>query len=75
VRKCKSQEVIPAELRRALNIYPGSDVIFRLIDAKIEIENPLQDAVAVFRETARGAGKFRYHPHEAYEEEIAQRVP
>ncbi len=33
-----------------------------------------QDAVAIFRETARGMGKLRLHSHEAYEKELEERV-
>ena len=70
----KGQVVIPQEFRHALNIYPGSKVLFRLTDKKLEIETPHEDAVSVFRETAKGMGKIRFHPHEAYEEEIEGRV-
>lgn len=30
------------------------------------------DAIAIFRETAKGMGKVRLHPHEAYEEELEE---
>lgn len=70
----KGQVVIPQEFRHALNIHPGSRVLFRLTDKKLSIENPPQDVVAVFRETAKGMGKLRFHPHEAYEEELEERV-
>lgn len=70
----KGQVVIPQEFRHALNIYPGSKVVFKLTDKKLEIEKPPQDAVAIFRQTARGMGKLRFHPHEAYEEELEERV-
>ncbi|NJD77134.1 MAG: AbrB/MazE/SpoVT family DNA-binding domain-containing protein [Candidatus Methanoperedens sp.] len=70
----KGQVVIPQEFRHALNIYPGSKVLFRLKDNKLEVEKPPQDAVAVFRKTAKGMGKLRFHPHEAYEEELEERV-
>jgi hypothetical protein len=36
----------------------------------VKKEKPQQDAVAVFRETARGGGKLKFHSHEAYEEEL-----
>lgn len=70
----KGQVVIPQEFRHALNIYPGSKVVFKLTDNKLEIEKPPQDAVAIFRQTAKGMGKLRFHPHEAYEEELEERV-
>jgi len=71
----KGQVVIPQELRHALNIYPGSKVLFRLKDNKLELEKPLQDAVSIFRETAKGKGELKFHPHEAYEEELEERLP
>ncbi|VVB96525.1 Uncharacterised protein [uncultured archaeon] len=46
------------------------EAMFRLKDNKLEVEKLPQDAVAVFRETAKGMGKLSYHPHEAYEEEL-----
>ncbi len=46
------------------------EAMFRLKDNKLEVKKLPQDAVAVFRETAKGMGKLRYHPHEAYEEEL-----
>lgn len=70
----KGQVVIPHEFRHALNIYPGSKVLFKLSDNKLEIEKPPQDAVAIFRETAKGMGKLKFHPHEAYEEELKERI-
>ncbi|CAG0960288.1 MAG: SpoVT / AbrB like domain protein [Candidatus Methanoperedens nitroreducens] len=69
----KGQVVIPQEIRHALNIYPGSKVLFRLVGNKLEIEKPPQDAVAIFRESAKGMGKLKIHPHEAYEEELGKR--
>ncbi len=70
----KGQVVIPQEFRHALNIYPGSKVVFKLIDNKLEIEKPPEDAISVFRETAKGMGKLKFHPHEPYEEELEKRV-
>ncbi len=37
-------------------------------------QKPPQDAVAIFRETAKGMGKLRLHFHEEYEEELADRT-
>jgi len=68
----KGQVVIPQDFRHALNIYPGSKVLFRMVDNRLEIEKPPQDAVAIFRKTAKG--RLKLHPHEAYEEEMAERV-
>ncbi len=66
----KGQVVIPHEFRNALHIYPGSNVLFKLKDQKLEIEKPPVDAVAVFRETAKGMGQLELRPHEAYEDEL-----
>lgn len=68
------QVVIPHEFMHALHIYPGSRVVFKLKDDKLEIEKPVVDAVAVFRETAKGMGKLKLDPHEAYEEEMEKRT-
>ena len=46
----------------------------KLNNNKSEIEKPPQDAVAIFRETAKGMGKLKFHPHEAYEEELEDRM-
>jgi len=70
----KGQVVIPHEFRHALHIYPGSRVLFKLKDNKLEIKKPPVDAVSVFRETAKGIGKLKFEPHEAYEEELEERV-
>jgi len=36
------------------------------------MEKPPQDAVSIFRETAKDRGKLNFHPHEAYEEELEE---
>ncbi|MCZ7384621.1 MAG: hypothetical protein O8C63_07720 [Candidatus Methanoperedens sp.] len=33
-----------------------------------------QGAVTVFRESAKGMGKLKLRPHEAYEEELEERI-
>jgi len=70
----KGQVVIPYEFRHALHIYPGSGVLFKQKDNKLEIEKPPIDLVSVFRETAKGMVKLKFEPHEAYEEEMEERV-
>jgi len=41
---------------------------------KLKKEKSLLDAVTVFKETAKGTGKLKYKPHEAYEEELKERL-
>ncbi|VVB88778.1 Uncharacterised protein [uncultured archaeon] len=50
-------------------------ILFRLKDNKLEIEKLPMDSVAIFRKTAKGMGKLKFHPHEAYEEELVERLP
>lgn len=69
----KGQVVIPHEFRHALHISPGSRVLFKLKDNKLEIEKPSVDAISIFRETAKGMGKLQFEPHEAYDEELEER--
>ncbi|MDP2766277.1 MAG: hypothetical protein Q8O41_02340 [Candidatus Methanoperedens sp.] len=44
--------------------------------AKIKSTRLFEDqaAVAVFKETAKGMGKLKYNPHEAYKEELEKRL-
>jgi hypothetical protein len=44
------------------------------MNKKLEIEKPSQDAVAIFRESAKGMGKLKPPPHEAYEAELEERI-
>ncbi|VVB91955.1 Uncharacterised protein [uncultured archaeon] len=37
-------------------------------------QKPPLDAVAFFRETAKGMGKLRLHPHAEYAEELEERT-
>ena len=39
---------------------------------RLESEKPPLDAVAIFRKTTKG--KLKLHPHEAYEEEMEERI-
>ena len=69
----KGQVVIPRTMRKALNISPGTKVLFKLDDGKLILEKPNFDAVAVL---GKIANKINYNkkinPHQ-YEEELNQR--
>lgn len=41
---------------------------------KIKKGKSSQDSVTIFREAAKGMGKLRFHPHEAYEEEMEEKI-
>ena len=49
-------------------------VIPNITMEKIKKEKSSQDTVAIFREAAKNMGKLRFHPHEAYEEEMEEKV-
>lgn len=69
----KGQVVIPKSLRKALKIYPGSRVVFRLIEGRLIVEKPSLDAVGAFENIARkGSSVSMISPH-AYEEELGMR--
>jgi AbrB family looped-hinge helix DNA binding protein len=69
----KGQVVIPRTMRKALNISPGTKVLFKLDNGKLILEKPNFDAVAVLLKIAK---KINYNkkinPHQ-YEEELDQR--
>ncbi len=44
------------------------------MNKKLEIEKSLQDVVAIFRKSTKGMGKLKFHPHEAYETELEERI-
>ena len=70
----KGQVVIPKMLRKAMNIVPGTKVIFELRGEGILIRKPTIKTEEVFERIAK-AGKTveDIHPHEAYESEIEER--
>jgi len=72
----KGQVVIPQALRRALKIKPGSRVLFKLRSNEVVIEPVIEDVVPVFLKTARSIrkGRTRLKPHDAYEEELKERL-
>jgi len=71
----KGQVVIPAAIRKALKIAPGSKVQITLEDGKAVLEKPAFDAVAVFERVARSGKSVSYiYPHAAYEESLNKRT-
>ena len=69
----KGQVVIPRAMRKALNIYPGSKVLFRLEKDHATVERRATDAVAIFESVVRRGKSVReVSPHE-YERELAER--
>ena len=44
------------------------------MNKKLEIEKSSHDPIAIFRKSAKGMGKLKSHPHEAYEEELEKRI-
>ncbi len=40
------------------------------MDKKSKKEKPQRDVVDIFRESAKGMGRLKLQPHEAYEEEL-----
>jgi len=69
----KGQVVIPRTMRKALNISPGTKVLFKLDDGKLILEKPNFDAVAVLRKLSKKINcNKKINPHQ-YEEELNQR--
>ncbi|MBU2617277.1 MAG: AbrB/MazE/SpoVT family DNA-binding domain-containing protein [Euryarchaeota archaeon] len=72
----KGQVVIPQAFRKALKIFPRSEVIFKMEGDKLILEKPKGNAVKIFREIAKSTPLFtrRIRPHEAHEEELEERL-
>ncbi|ATZ61520.2 MAG: AbrB/MazE/SpoVT family DNA-binding domain-containing protein [Methanosarcinales archaeon Met12] len=72
----KGQVVIPQVFRKALKIFPRSEVIFKIESDKLILEKPRDDSIKIFREIAKSAPLFtrRIHPHESHEEELEERL-
>ena len=69
----KGQVVIPRALRKALKIYPGSKVVFRLEGDKTVLYRPEVDTASLLEKIAmKGRSVTRIRPH-LYEEELAGR--
>jgi len=71
----KGQVVIPRTMRKALKIYPGTKVVFKLEDENLIIKKPSSDSVAIFEKIAKKIhSNEQVNPHE-YEEELEKRNP
>ncbi|MEM3442785.1 MAG: AbrB/MazE/SpoVT family DNA-binding domain-containing protein [Candidatus Bathyarchaeia archaeon] len=69
----KGQVVIPRALRKALKIYSGSRVRFKLEGERLILEKQPIDPITIFESVAKkgpSIGKFNEH---AYREELAKR--
>ena len=70
----KGQVVIPASLRQAMKIGPGSEIVFRLEKDKVIIDLPkIEDPVHTLESIAlkgRSVSKFDTH---SYEDELESR--
>ena len=70
----KGQVVIPASLRQAMKIGPGSEIVFRLEKDKVIIDTPkLEDPVQTLENIAlKGKSISKVDLH-SYEDEIESR--
>jgi AbrB family looped-hinge helix DNA binding protein len=70
----KGQVVIPASLRQAMKIGPGSEIVFRLEKDKVIIDIPkIEDPVKTLESIAlKGKSVARIDTH-SYQEEIESR--
>ncbi|TET89504.1 MAG: AbrB/MazE/SpoVT family DNA-binding domain-containing protein [Methanomassiliicoccales archaeon] len=71
----KGQVVIPKVFRTAFKMAPGSDVIFAAEKDKLVLRRPATKATDLFEDIAKRRNKkLKMHPHEAYEEELEERL-
>jgi bifunctional DNA-binding transcriptional regulator/antitoxin component of YhaV-PrlF toxin-antitoxin module len=66
--------VIPRAFRKALKIYPGSKVVFRLKEKRLILERQFINAVSVFESIAKKGPSIRKISPHAYEEELNLRI-
>lgn len=69
----KGQVVIPRAMRKALNIHPGSKVVFKLQEHHAIVEKQETDSVAVFERVARRGKSVRNISPHGYETELEER--
>lgn len=71
----KGQVVIPKPFRTAFKMTPGTDVVFSIEKEKLVLSKPPVKASEYFEQMAKRRNKkFTMHPHEAYEEELEERL-
>ncbi len=71
----KGQVVIPKNLREALKIGPGSEIIFRLEGDHVVLERETADPLETFGTISRkGKSISKINPHE-YQTELEIRTP
>lgn len=71
----KGQVLIPKVVREATGLYPGTRVSVDVKEGEVVIEKPALDPIKIFEEISKMGKPIKIvHPHEAYEEEIAQRL-
>ncbi len=69
----KGQVVIPKVMRRALNVHPGSKVVFKLEGDRLLLERAETDSVALFERIASKGRSISRVPAHAYEDELKGR--
>lgn len=72
----KGQVVIPQVFRKSLKIHPQSEIIFKMEGKRLILEIPKKDSVEIFRSIAKSGKSFKgnMHPHDAYDEELEERL-
>jgi AbrB family looped-hinge helix DNA binding protein len=69
----KGQIVIPVALRKALEITPGSKVIFRLDGDRIILEKLKINSVNIFRDIAKNGRSINKIAYNQYKNEVFRR--
>ncbi len=71
----KGQVVIPKPFRNAFKMAPGTEVVFSVEGDKLTLSKPPVKASEFFEQMAKRRNKkFTMHPHDAYEEELEERL-
>lgn len=71
----KGQVVIPKVFRTAFKMAPGTEVVFSVAGDKLFLQRQAKKASDVLERIAKQRKKrLKLHPHEAYEEELEERV-